>query len=132
MEEICPTCQKSKYKVNFKPFEIMDHYTGKYVYLNDNLKQLIEDGKCHHLIENVENPEYEFFNDIEKDNIYWNLLIEVKSLGDFQYLDDFCHLYLDEINKKTIMKSFRRFLDIIDKKSFDKCRFYYEETLNFL
>ena len=127
LEEFCQTCQKLKYKANYYPTEIMDLYTGKYVLLNEEIKNLIEDGKCHHLIEKVENPELEFFTDIEKENIYWNLYLEIKSLGEFQYLDDFCNLYLDIEKRKKIMINLMRFLEIIDKKSFDKCRFYYEE-----
>ena len=81
----------------------MDHYTGNYVYLTDEIKKLIEDGKCHHLVKNKENPELEFFTEIEIENIFWNLIIEIKSLGEFQYLDEFCNLYLDEKKKKYYM-----------------------------
>ena len=127
MGEFCQTCKKLKYKGNYFPTQIMDHYTGNYVYLTDEIKKLIEDGKCHHLVKNKENPELEFFTEIEIENIFWNLIIEIKSLGEFQYLDEFCNLYLDEKKKNIICFNIRRFLEIIDKKSFEDCKFYYEE-----
>ena len=127
MGEYCQTCKKLKYKGNYFPTQIMDHYTGKFVYLTQEIKKLIEDGKCHHLVNNNENPKLEFFTVIERDNIFWNLIIEIKSLGEFQYLYDFCNLYLDEVNKNIIYFNIRRFLEIIDKKSFENIRFYYEK-----
>ena len=127
MGEYCQTCKKLKYKGNYFPTQIMDHYTGKFVYLTQEIKKLIEDGKCHHLVNNNENPELEFFTEIERDDIFWNLIIEIKSLGEFQYLYDFCNLYLDEVNKNIIYFNIRRFLEIIDKKSFENIRFYYEK-----
>ena len=127
MGEYCQTCKKLKYKGNYFPTQIMDHYTGKFVYLTQEIKKLIEDGKCHHLVNNNENPKLEFFTEIERDDIFWNLIIEIKSLREYQYLYDFCNLYLDEVNKNIIYFNIRRFLEIIDKKSFENIRFYYEK-----
>ncbi len=128
MGEFSQTCKKLKYKGNYFPTQIMDHYTGKYVYLTEEIKKLIEDGKCHHLVKNVENSELELFSENERENIFWNLIIEIKSLGDYQYLDEFCNLYLNDDQKKMIIFSnIRRFLEIIDKKSFEYCKFYFED-----
>ena len=49
--------QKLRYKGNYQPIEIMDHYTGNYVLLTDEVKQIIGDNKCHHLVKY-----YNFYN----------------------------------------------------------------------
>ena len=57
MGEMSHAVQKLRYKGNYQPTEIMDHYTGKYVLLTDEVKQIIGDNKCHHLVKY-----YNFFN----------------------------------------------------------------------
>ena len=38
---------KLKYKGNYFPTEIMDHYTENYVFLTEKIKALIGDNECH-------------------------------------------------------------------------------------
>ena len=128
MGEMCQSCQKLKYKGNYQPTEIMDHFTGKYVLLTDEVKNLIADNKCHHLVKNDENPIIKYYSDIEIENIFWNLVIEV--FGEKVFIDDFFELYLQNENYKiTLSNCIRRFLQIIDKDIFQKIQFYFDGSM---
>ena len=128
MGEMCQSCQKLKYKGNYQPTEIMDHFTGKYVFLTDEVKNLIADNKCHHLVKNDENPIIKYYSDIEIENIFWNLVIEV--FGEKVFIDDFFELYLQNENYKiTLSNCIRRFLQIIDKDIFQKIQFYFDGSM---
>ena len=125
MGEMCQSCQKLKYKGNYQPTEIMDHYTGKYVLLTNEVKNLIVDNKCHHLINNDENPVIKFYSDFEIENIFWNLTIDI--FGEKVFIDDFYELYLQNENYKNFLSSaIRRFLEIIDIELFNKVQFYFD------
>ena len=128
MGEMCQSCQKLKYKGNYIPTEIMDHYTGKYVLLTDEVKKLISDNKCHHLVENIESPEIKLFSDFEIEDKYWNLLINV--FGEPVYIDDFFNLYVQNENYRNILSScIRRFLEIIDADLYSNIEFYFDASV---
>jgi len=128
MGEMSQSCQKLRYKGNYQPTEIMDHYTGKYVLLTDELKKLIGDNKCHHLADNDEHPEVRFFSDIEIENNFWNFMIDV--YGEKIYIDDFFNLYLQNEDYKVILVScIRRFLEIIDSETYSKIEFYFDGSI---
>ena len=126
MGEICQSCKKLKYKGNYFPTEIRDHYTGQYIYLTEEIKKLIEDNKCHFLGNNKENSKCKYFSYFEIEDKIFNLMINI--FGEKIYLDDFLNLYLEgqDIVKNNISFNLRRFLEIIDKDSFSKIEFYYE------
>ena len=128
MGEMCQSCQKLKYKGNYIPTEIMDHYTGKYVLLTDEVKKLIADNKCHHLVENIESPEIKLFSDFEIEDKYWNLLINV--FGEPVYIDDFFNLYVQNENYRNILAScIKRFLEIIDADLYSNIEFYFDASV---
>ena len=87
MGEICQSCKKLKYKGNYFPTEIRDHYTGQYIYLTEEIKKLIEDNKCHFLGNSNENSECKFFSYIEIEDKIFNLMINI--FGQKIYLDEF-------------------------------------------
>ena len=126
MGEMSLSCQKLRYKGNYKPMEIMDHYTGKYIYLTEDIKKIIEDNKCHFLAENEHNSLINHFSKIEIEDKYFNLMVNI--FGERIYLDDFFYLYLEGQDdlKQTISNNVRRFLEIIDKECYSKIEFYYE------
>ena len=128
MGEMCQSCQKLKYKGNYIPTEIMDHYTGKYVLLTDEVKKLIADNKCHHLVENMNNPEIKLFSDIEIEDKYWNFMIDV--FGEKVFIDDFFNLYVQNENYSNILSScIRRFLEIIDADLYSNIEFYFDGSV---
>ena len=131
MGEMCQTCQKLKYKGNYRPTEIMDNYTGKYIYLTEEIKKLIEDNKCHFLADNEDNSPIKHFSLFEIEDKLFNLMVNV--FGEKIYLDDFFNLYLEGDNnlKNRISFNLKRFLEIIDKNIYNKIEFYYEITKSF-
>jgi arginine-tRNA-protein transferase len=131
MGEMCQTCQKLKYKGNYKPTEIMDYYTGNYVLLTDEVKTLIGDNKCHVLFSgknknNNEENRVKYFSFFEIEQQYFNLMVNI--FGEKVYLDTFFSLYLEgqDLLKNKIDSSIKRFLAIIDKELYSKIEFYYE------
>lgn len=128
MGEMCQSCQKLKYKGNYEPTEIMDHYTGNYVLLTDEIKKLIADNKCHHLVKDVQNPKVRFFSDIEIEDKFWNFMVDV--FGEKVFIEDFFNLYIQNENYKNILEScIRRFLEIIDAEIFSKIEFYFDGSI---
>ena len=126
--EMCQSCQKLKYKGNYFPTEIMDPYTGKYVLLNDDVKKLIADNKCHHFT-NPMNSGLNYFSNYEIEYIFQNLIISVENLGKKFLLKEFLNLYIvDEKYRKILIEKIRRFLQIIDKESFSKIEFYFDPS----
>ena len=128
MGELCQTCQKLKYKGNYRPIEIMDYYTGKYVYLTEEVKKIIEDNKCHFLSDNDQNSNVHYFSMFEIEDKFFNLMISV--FGEKMFIDDFFNLYLEgqENVRKAIINNLKRFLEIIDKEIYSKIEFYFEIT----
>ena len=126
MGEMCQSCQKLKYKGNYIPTEIMDYYTGKYVYLTEEIKKIIGDNKCHFLADNQYNSRVKYFSKFEIEEKYFNLLVNV--FGEKIYIDEFLDLYLEgEDNlKNNIVVNLKRFLEVIDKEIYSKIEFYYE------
>jgi arginine-tRNA-protein transferase len=131
MGEMCQTCQKLKYKGNYKPTEIMDYYTGNYVSLTDEVKAIIGDNKCHVLFSgknrnNNEENRVKYFSFFEIEELYFNLMVNI--FGEKVYLDNFFSLYLEgqDLLKNKIDSSIKRFLAIIDKELYSKIEFYYE------
>ena len=127
LAEMSQKCQKLRYKGTFKPTEIMDHYTGNYVNLTDEIKKIIEDNKCHSLVNNNEkgNCNVKHFSMFEIEDKYFNLMVNV--LGEKIYIDDFFNLYLEgEDNiKNQLNVTIKRFLEIIDKDIYNKIEFIY-------
>ena len=126
MGEMCQVCKKLKYKGNYRPTEIMDNYTGKYVYLTEEVKKIIEDNKCHFLADNTENSLIKLFSQFEIEDKYFNCMVNV--FGEKIYIDDFFKLYLEgqENVQKIINGNIKRLLEIIDKDIYSKIEFYYE------
>ena len=128
MGEMCQSCQKLKYKGNYFPTEIMDHYTGNYILLTEEIKKIIGDNKCHYLTQINETPKLKFFSSIEIEDRYWNLMIDV--FGEKVFIDDFLNLYLENENhKKIIINCIRRFLEIIDSETYSKVEFYFDASV---
>ena len=124
--EMCLICKKLKYKANYRPTEIMDYYTGKYIYLTEEVKKLIEDNKCHFLADNSKNPNIKLFTWLEIQDKYFNCMVNV--FGEKLNIDTFFNLYLEgnESAKKAITFNIYRFLEIIDKDIYSKIEFYFE------
>ena len=131
MGEMCQTCQKLKYKGNYRPTEIMDNFTGKYIYLTEEIKKIIGDNKCHFLADNEDNSPIKHFSLFEIEDKFFNLMVNV--FGEKVYLDNFFDLYLegDENLKNRLSFNLKRFLEIIDKDLYNKIEFYYEITPSF-
>ena len=128
MGEMCQSCQKLRYKGNYFPTEIMDHYTGNYVLLTDEVKQLIGDNKCHHLAEGGANQKVKFFDDMEIEDKFWNFIVDI--YGEKVFIEDFFSLYIQNENYKNILIScIRRFLQIIDKELYSKIEFYFDSSV---
>ena len=73
--EMSQTVKKLRYKGNYRPTEIMDYYTGKFVYLTEEKKKIIGDNKCHFLPENEQNSPKKLFSWLEIQQEYFNLMI---------------------------------------------------------
>ena len=128
MGEMCQSCQKLRYKGNYFPTEIMDHYTGNYVLLTDEVKKLIGDNKCHHLAEGGANQKVKFFDDMEIEDKFWNFIVDI--YGEKVFIEDFFSLYIQNENYKNVLIScIRRFLQIIDKELYSKIEFYFDGSV---
>jgi arginyl-tRNA--protein-N-Asp/Glu arginylyltransferase len=128
MGEMSLSCKKLRYKSNYCPIEIMDNYTGAYVLLTDELKQILEDNKCH-LLSNPNNVPLNNFSDIEIEDKFWNL--EVNVFGEKILFENFLNLYLEgnDRYKNVLISAVRRFLQIIDKETYSKIEFYYDASV---
>ena len=128
MGEMSLSCKKLRYKSNYGPIEIMDNYTGAYVLLTEELKQILGDNKCHHL-SNPNNVPFNNFSKIEIEDKYWNL--EVNVFGEKILFEDFLNLYLEgnDRYKNVLISAVRRFLEIIDKETYSKIEFYYDASV---
>jgi len=128
MGEMSLSCKKLKYKSNYCPMEIMDNYTGAYVLLTEELKKLLADNKCH-LLSNSNNVPMSNFSEIEIEDKYWNL--EVNVFGEKILFEDFLNLYLEgnDRYKNVLISAVRRFLQIIDKETYSKIEFYYDASV---
>ena len=128
MGEMSLSCQKLRYKSNYCPIEIMDNYTGAYVLLTEELKQILGDNKCH-LLSNPNNVPFNNFSKIEIEDKYWNL--EVNVFGEKILFEDFLNLYLEgnDRYKNVLISAVRRFLEIIDKETYSKIEFYYDASV---
>jgi len=124
--EMSETVKKLRYKGNYRPTEIMDHYTGKFVYLTNEIKKIIGDNKCHFLPENDQNSPKKFFSWLETQEVYFNLMVNI--FGEQIPIDTFFNLYFegDENLKNNIIFSIKRFLEVIDKETYQKIEFTYE------
>ena len=124
MGEMSHSVQKLRYKGNYFPTEIMDHYTGIYVLLTDEVKKIIGDNKCHHLVQNKPSL-FMYFTDEEINYYLWSIIIDV--FGDKISFDNFLNLYFeDQKNKNILLSVLKRLLEIIDIESFSKISLYYE------
>ena len=128
MGEMSLSCKKLRYKSNYGPIEIMDNYTGAYVLLTEELKQILGDNKCH-LLSNPNNVPFNNFSKIEIEDKYWNL--EVNVFGEKILFEDFLNLYLEgnDRYKNVLISAVRRFLEIIDKETYSKIEFYYDASV---
>jgi hypothetical protein len=128
MGEMSLSCKKLRYKSNYCPIEIMDNYTGAYVLLTDELKQILGDNKCH-LLSNPNNVPLNNFSDIEIEDKFWNL--EVNVFGEKILFENFLNLYLEgnDRYKNVLISAVRRFLQIIDKETYSKIEFYYDASV---
>ena len=126
--EMSQSVSKLKYKGNYSPTEIMDHFTDIYVPLTDKVKALIGDNECHCLTMHGYNRiNYEYFSHEEIEYYINNIFIDV--FGDQVLLGDFLELYLtDDLNdlnfKNIIPYTMRRLMEIIDIETFNKIVFY--------
>ena len=128
MGEMSQSVTKLKYKGNYCPTEIMDHYTGIYVPLTDQVKALIADNECHCLNMygyNLQNEDKFPKNEIDLyiENVYVNVF------GEQILFMDFVNLYFteDNLRVKTLLPYLmKRFMEIIDIDTFFKIRFYYD------
>ena len=125
--EMSETVKKLKYKGNYRPTEIMDYYTGKFVYLTEEIKKIIEDNKCHFLPENDKNSPKKFFSWLEIQEKYFNLMVNI--FGEQIPIDTFFNLYFegDDNHKKNLISNIKRFLEVIDKETYSKIEFTYEQ-----
>lgn len=125
--EMSETVKKLKYKGNYRPTEIMDYYTGKYVYLTEEIKKIIGDNKCHFLPENEQNSPKKLFSWLEIQEKYFNLMVNI--FGEQIPIDTFFNLYFegDDNYKKKLIFNINRFLEVIDKETYSKIEFTYEQ-----
>ena len=125
--EMSETVKKLKYKGNYRPTEIMDHYTGKFVYLTEEIKKIIGDNKCHFLPENDQNSPKKFFSWLEIQEKYFNLMVNI--FGEQIPIDTFFNLYFegDDNYKKNLIFNIKRFLEVVDKETYSKIEFTYEQ-----
>jgi len=125
--EMSETVKKLKYKGNYRPTEIMDYYTGKYVYLTEEIKKIIGDNKCHFLPENEQNSPKKLFSWLEIQEKYFNLMVNI--FGEQIPIDTFFNLYFegDDNYKKILIFNINRFLEVIDKETYSKIEFTYEQ-----
>jgi hypothetical protein len=125
--EMSETVKKLKYKGNYRPTEIMDYYTGKFVYLTEEIKKIIGDNKCHFLPENDKNSPKKFFSWLEIQEKYFNLMVNI--FGEQIPIDTFFNLYFegDDNHKKNLISNIKRFLEVIDKETYSKIEFTYEQ-----
>ena len=125
--EMSETVKKLKYKGNYRPTEIMDYYTGKYVYLTEEIKKIIGDNKCHFLPENEQNSPKKLFSWLEIQEKYFNLMVNI--FGEQIPIDTFFNLYFegDDNYKKILIFNINRFLEVIDKETYSKIELTYEQ-----
>ena len=129
MAEMCQKCPKMRYKSSFRPIEIMDHYTGNYVLLTDDVKKIIDDNKCHALLNGDNNNNIKRFSMFEIEDKFFNLMVNV--FGEKIYFEDFLNLYLEGqyTLQRQLIDAVKRFLEVIDKDIYSKVEFYYENQL---
>ena len=126
MGEMSHSVSKLRYKGNYFPTEIMDHYTDIYVILTEEIKALIGDNECHCLTpygKNRINDEYFSKNEIEY--YYNNIIIDV--FGEKIMFGDFLNLYLEgnPMVKNIMEHSMKRLMEITDIATFNQMYFYY-------
>ena len=129
MGEMSLSVSKLKYKGNYFPTEIMDNYTGIYVLLTEEVKKLISDNECHHLISDEKNKNaLQYFYKEEIDYYYNNIIIDI--MGDKLLVEDFLNLYFEGNIKaqNLIRNNLKKFLGIIDIETFTKINFYFDNT----
>ena len=129
MGEMSQSVTKLKYKGDYFPTEIMDNYTGIYVLLSEEIKKLISDNECHHLVLDEKNKNViEYFYNDEIDYVYNNIIIDI--MGDKLLVEDFLNLYFEDNLKEQnlIRNKLKKFLKIIDIETFTKINFYYDNT----
>ena len=125
MGEMSQSVSKLRYKGNYSPIEIMDHYTDIYVPLTDKVKALIGDNECHCLtMYGYKRINYEYFSYQDIEYYINNIIIEV--FGERIMLGDFLELYLgDDLRLKNIIPyNMRRLMEIMDIETFNKIIFY--------
>ena len=126
MGEMSHSVSKLRYKGNYFPTEIMDHYTDIYVILTEEVKNLIGDNECHCLTpygKNRINDEYFSKNEIEY--YYNNIIIDV--FGEKIMFGDFLNLYLEgnPMVKNIMAHAMKRLMEITDIATFNQMYFYY-------
>ena len=126
MGEMSQSVSKLRYKGNYSPTEILDHYTDVYVPLTEQVKALIQDNECHCLNfygYNKVNNDYLSKEEVE----YYinNIIIDV--FGERVMFGDFLNLYLEEDSnlRNIIPYSMRRLMQITDITTFNKFSFYF-------
>ena len=126
MGEMSQSVSKLRYKGNYSPTEILDHYTDVYIPLTNEVKALIQDNECHCLNYygyNGINNEYLTKEEVE----YYINNIPIDVFGEQVMFEDFLNLYLaEEPNLKNIISySMRRLMQITDITTFNKFSFYF-------
>ena len=125
MGEMSQSVTKLKYKGNYFPIEIMDHYTENYVFLTEKIKALIGDNECHCLFEKYNKNKDGYFSKEEIDIYINNIIIDV--FGEQVLFEDLINLYLEDNSKakNQIAVMMRKLMEIIDIETFNQIYFYY-------
>ena len=125
MGEMSQSVTKLKYKGNYFPTEIMDHYTEKYVFLTEKIKALIGDNECHCLFEKFNKNKDGYFSKEEIDIYINNIIIDV--FGEQVLFEDLINLYLEDNSKakNQIPVMMRGLMEIIDIETFSIIKFYF-------
>ena len=132
MEEMSQSVTKLKYKGNYFPTEIVDHYSEKYVFLTDEVKAIIGDNECHGLTPQGKNKNIGEYFTPEEINYYYNTII-IDVFGEQIMLEDFLNLYIEDYKKQNnIRNNLRKFMEIIDINTFSKIRFYFDGSFEIM
>jgi hypothetical protein len=132
MEEMSQSVTKLKYKGNYFPTEIVDHYSEKYVFLTDEVKAIIGDNECHGLTPQGKNKNIGEYFTPEEINYYYNTII-IDVFGEQIMFEDFLNLYIEDYKKQNnIRNNLRKFMEIIDINTFSKIRFYFDGSFEIM
>ena len=106
------TCQKMRYKGEYRPLQILDQFTYNFVYL-DQVRDIIKDNKLHKLTDKEDNPEFKKITGDEIDHYYKNLNIEY---GNNQFpLSVFIEGFIGRKHQEFLIKGIKEYLQLAGK-----------------